>query len=54
MAIDEYGKKLKLWMRRKKTGWKLIGARCGPPVAAVRIDEVCEREVRDRPWRRTG
>src|SRR6516225_1185881 len=49
MEIDEYGKKLKLWVRRKKRGWKLICSRCGQPVAAGLIHEVREREVRDRP-----
>jgi ribosomal protein S27AE len=49
MEIDERGKKLKLWVRRKKTGLKLICSRCGQHVAAGRIHEVCEREVRDLP-----
>ena len=49
MEIDEQGKKLKLWVRRKKTGLKLICSRCGQHVPAVRIHEVCEREVRDLP-----
>src|ERR1700735_2556433 len=49
MEIDEQGKKLKLWVRRKKTGLKLICSHCGEHVAAARIDEVCEREVRDLP-----
>ena len=49
MEIDEYGKKLKLWVRRKKTGLKLICSRCGQHVAAGLIHEVCEREVRDLP-----
>src|SRR5450432_3601217 len=49
MEIDEHGKKLKLWVRRKKTGLKLICSRCGQHVAAGRVHEVCEREVRDLP-----
>jgi transposase len=49
MEIDEHGKKLKLWVRRKKTGLKLICSRCGQHVPAGRIHEVCEREVRDLP-----
>ena len=49
MEIDEHGKKLKLWVRRKKTGLKLICSRCGRHVAATSIHEVCEREVRDLP-----
>src|SRR5215510_11777675 len=49
MDIDEHGKKLKLWVRRKKAGLKLICSRCGQHVAASRIHEVCEREVRDLP-----
>jgi transcriptional regulator with XRE-family HTH domain len=48
MEIDEQGKKLKLWVRRKKTGLKLICSHCGEHVAAARIHEVCEREVRDQ------
>src|ERR1700720_4616650 len=49
MEIDEQGKKLKLWVRRKKAGLKLICSRCGQHVPADRIHEVCEREVRDLP-----
>jgi hypothetical protein len=49
MEIDEQGKKLKLWVRRKKTGLRLVCSRCGQPVPAARIHEVCEREVRARP-----
>ena len=47
--IDEQGKKLKLWVRRKKTGLKLICSGCGQHVSASRIQEICEREVRDLP-----
>jgi len=46
MEIDEQGKKLKLWVRRKKAGLKLICSRCGEHVPASKIHEVCEREVR--------
>jgi len=49
MEIDEQGKKLRLWVRRKKTGLKLICSRCGQHVSAGLIHEVCEREVRDLP-----
>jgi hypothetical protein len=49
MEIDEQGKNVKLWVRRKKTRLKLICSRCGQYVPAVRIHEVCEREVRDLP-----
>jgi transposase len=49
MEIDEQGKKLKLGVRRKKTGLTLICSRCGQHVPAARIHEVCEREVRDLP-----
>ena len=47
--IDEQGKKLKLWVRRKKAGLKLVCSGCGQHVAASRIQEICEREVRDLP-----
>jgi transposase len=49
MEIDERTKQLKLWVRRKKTGLKLICSRCGQHVVASKIHEVCEREVRDLP-----
>jgi transposase len=49
MEIDERDKHLKLWVRRKKTGLKLICSRCGQHVPAATIHEVCEREVRDLP-----
>ena len=49
MEIDERGKKLKLWVRRKKAELKLICSHCGKHVAASTIHEVCEREVRDLP-----
>jgi transposase len=47
--IDEQGKALRLWVRRKKTGLKLICSGCGQHVPASRIQEICEREVRDLP-----
>jgi transposase len=49
MEIDELGKKLKLWVRRKRIGLKLICSGCRQHVAATAIHEVCEREVRDLP-----
>lgn len=45
--IDERGKELKLWVRRKKAGLQLICSGCGQHVPASRIQEICEREVRD-------
>jgi transposase len=47
--IDEPGKKLKLWVRRKKAGLKLICSGCGQHVPANRIQEISEREVGDLP-----
>jgi len=47
--IDERGKKLKLWVRRKRAGLKLICSGCGQHVVSNRIQEICEREVRDLP-----
>ena len=47
--IDERGKKLKLWVRRKKAGLKLICSGCMQHVSASKIHEICEREVRDLP-----
>src|SRR3984957_2478580 len=49
MQIDEKDKKLKLWVRRKKAGLKLICSGCGQHVPASKIQEICEREVRDLP-----
>jgi transposase len=49
MEIEEQGKRLKLWVRRKKAGLKLICSQCGQHVPAGTIHEVCEREVRDLP-----
>lgn len=45
--IDESGKRLKLWVRRKRGNKKLICSGCGQRVDA--IHEICEREVRDLP-----
>ena len=45
--IDEQGKKLKLWVRRKKSEMKLICSGCMQHVPANSVHEVCEREVRD-------
>ena len=47
--IDEQRKLLKIWVRRKKAGLKLVCSGCGQHVSASRIQEVCEREVRDLP-----
>ena len=44
--IDEAGKKLKLWVRRKR-GSPPVCSGCGRPVEV--IHELCEREVRDLP-----
>ena len=44
--IDEPGKKLKLWVRRKR-GSPPVCSGCGRPVE--QIHELCEREVRDLP-----
>lgn len=38
-----------MWVRRKKAGLKLICSGCGQHVPASRIQETCEREVRDLP-----
>jgi transposase len=45
--IDEQGKRLKLWVRRKRGNKKLICSGCGQRVDT--IHEICEREVRDLP-----
>jgi transposase len=49
MEFDEPAKNLKLWVRRKKLGLKLICSGCGQHVPFSRIQEICEREVRDLP-----
>ena len=46
--IDESGKKLKLWARRKRGNKQLVCSGCGRPVRA--IVQTYEREVRDLPW----
>jgi len=45
--IDEPGKRLKLWVRRKRGNRVLICSGCGRRVSE--IAEVYEREVRDLP-----
>src|ERR1700687_659904 len=45
--IDEPGKKLKLWVRRKRGNRKLICSSCGRKLAEAY--DSCEREVRDLP-----
>ena len=47
--VDEKTKKLKLWVRRKKAGLKVICSGCGQHVPTSKIQEICEREVRDLP-----
>src|SRR6516162_6719594 len=54
MEIDERDKHLKLWVRRKKTGLKLICSRCGQHVPAATIHEVCERAAARQVARRMG
>ena len=49
VEIDEPGKKLRLWVRRKKAELKLVCSGCGQHVPASRIQEICQREVRDLP-----
>src|SRR5271156_3127421 len=49
IEIDEPDKKLKLWVRRKKAGIKLICSGGGQHVPASRIQEISEREVGDLP-----
>jgi transposase len=46
--IDENGKTLKLWVRRKRGNRKYICSGCGGRVAAPA--DTTEREVRDLPW----
>lgn len=46
--IDEHGKSLKLWVRRKRGNRKLVCSGCGR-----KLTEACDiyqREVRDLPW----
>ena len=44
MEIDKHGKKLKLWVRRKKAVLKLICSRCGQHVPAGRITKPASRK----------
>lgn len=46
--IDEGGKRLKLWVRRKRANKQLVCSGCGKLVGD--IVESYEREVRDLPW----
>jgi transposase len=48
--IDESGRILKLWVRRKRGNRALICSGCGSK--ARKIEEVRQREVRDLPWRK--
>lgn len=48
LELDEAGKTLKLWVRRKRGTKKLICSGCGRHCAE--IHETTEREVRDLPW----
>jgi transposase len=45
--IDEQGKRLKLWVRRKRGNKRIVCSACGQRVD--NIHEICEREVRDLP-----
>jgi len=46
--IDEPGKRLKLWVRRKRGNRKLICSGCGRKLGDAY--DSYEREVRDLPW----
>jgi transposase len=46
--IDEKGKTLKLWVRRKRGNRRLICSACGRRIAEPA--DTTEREVRDLPW----
>ena len=48
--IEETGRVLRLWVRRKSGNRVLICSGCGG--RAHKIEEVREREVRDLPWRK--
>jgi transposase len=48
--IDEAGRTLRLWVRRKRGNRILICSGCGG--RARKIEEVRQREVRDLPWRK--
>ena len=49
MEIDEQSKNLNLCLRRKKAGLKLVCSGCRQHVSTSRIQEVCERQIRDLP-----
>jgi transposase len=46
--IDEHGKTLKLWVRRKRGNRKLVCSGCGRKLAEA--CDIYQREVRDLPW----
>ncbi len=46
--INEKGKTLKLWVRRRRGNGKLVCSGCGQKFEEYR--NVTEREVRDLPW----
>ena len=46
--IDEPGKRLKLWVRRKRANKLLVCSGCGMPTSEIVASY--EREVRDLPW----
>jgi transposase len=46
--IDETGKRLRLWVRRKRGNRKIVCSGCGRKYADYH--DVSEREVRDLPW----
>lgn len=48
--IDEGGRTLKLWVRRKRGNKVLICSGCGG--RCCKIEEIRQREVRDLPWRK--
>ena len=48
--IEEAGRILRLWVRRKRGNTALICSGCGGK--AGKIEEVRQREVRDLPWRK--
>jgi hypothetical protein len=46
--IDEPGRRLTLWVRRKRGNKQLVCSGCGRSVSA--IVQTYQREVRDLPW----
>jgi transposase len=46
--IDEHGKTLKLWVRRKRGNRKLVCSGCGRKLTGA--CDIYQREVRDLPW----